>query len=203
LYKPLAAWHNFTLLPNFSKGCIKMMSHPSHRPYKSISGLIVLMSMALLLVSAGRLGSSPSPSQAALAPITLTVNVAAERKPISPYIYGLNFARESLAGEIDLPLRRWGGNHTTRYNWQNNSMNHGSDWFFHNNIHYDPYTNAPQTAILTRAASRFPNTARKTMWTTKTAIPIAVTVLTAARPSPAMTRSIPAWSSPLPLPPAG
>jgi sugar lactone lactonase YvrE len=87
-----------------------------------------------------------APAPAPPAAITLTVNVAAERQPISPYIYGLNFAKESLADELDLPVRRWGGNHTTRYNWQGNWMNHGSDWYFHNNIHYDPYTGATQTA---------------------------------------------------------
>jgi hypothetical protein len=77
--------------------------------------------------------------------VTLSVNVAANRKPISPYIYGLNFAKATFAAEIDLPVRRWGGNHTTRYNWQGNYMNHGSDWFFHNNTHYDPYTGNSQT----------------------------------------------------------
>jgi hypothetical protein len=77
---------------------------------------------------------------------TLTVNVAAGRKAISPYIYGLNFAKPSFATGIGLPVLRWGGNHTTRYNYTNNGMNHGSDWFFHNNNHYDPFSFANQTA---------------------------------------------------------
>ncbi len=40
----------------------------------------------------------------------LSVNVAANRKPISPLIYGMNFADEALAKELALPLNRWGGN---------------------------------------------------------------------------------------------
>ena len=30
------------------------------------------------------------------------------------------------------PLRRWGGNSVTRYNWQKDATNHASDWFFIN-----------------------------------------------------------------------
>ncbi|MCL4862493.1 MAG: NHL repeat-containing protein [Caldilineaceae bacterium] len=78
--------------------------------------------------------------------IALAVDVAAGRKPISPYIYGLNFAKEAFAAEIDLPLRRWGGNATSRYNWQTGHTNHAADWFFHNNVKYDEYTGAAQSA---------------------------------------------------------
>ncbi len=51
---------------------------------------------------------------------------------ISPYIYGINFADENLAGDLQLPVNRWGGNATTRFNWQNDTSNRASDWFFEN-----------------------------------------------------------------------
>ena len=38
------------------------------------------------------------------------------------YIYGMNFADEALAAELRLPVRRWGGNATTRYNWQHRHL---------------------------------------------------------------------------------
>jgi hypothetical protein len=41
-------------------------------------------------------------------------------------------ADEALASELRLPVRRWGGNATTRYNWQNDTSNHASDWYFEN-----------------------------------------------------------------------
>lgn len=44
----------------------------------------------------------------------------------------MNFADENLAKELKLPVRRWGGNATTRYNWQNDISNHASDWYFEN-----------------------------------------------------------------------
>ena len=65
-------------------------------------------------------------------PPALSVDAAAGRHLISPMIYGMNFADEELAGELDLPVRRWGGNSTTRYNWQNDTYNTGSDWYFEN-----------------------------------------------------------------------
>jgi uncharacterized repeat protein (TIGR02543 family) len=73
-----------------------------------------------------------SPSPAAAAGPALSVDAAASQKPISPYIYGLNFSKESFANEIDLPVRRWGGNTTTRYNWKNGNANTAQDWYFEN-----------------------------------------------------------------------
>jgi hypothetical protein len=62
----------------------------------------------------------------------LSVDAAAERRPISPLIYGMNFADEALAAELRVPVNRWGGNATTRYNWQLDVSNRASDWFFEN-----------------------------------------------------------------------
>jgi len=74
---------------------------------------------------------APTPVPPGVGP-ALSVNAQADRHPISPYIYGMNLADEDLAAEIDLPVRRWGGNSTTRYNWQLNVHNTGSDWYYEN-----------------------------------------------------------------------
>ena len=63
---------------------------------------------------------------------SLTINASANQHSISPDIYGMNWADESLAAELKLPVNRWGGNSTTRYNWQNNNANRAGDWFFEN-----------------------------------------------------------------------
>lgn len=65
-------------------------------------------------------------------PTALTVNVLANRHTISPYIYGMNFASETLASDARLPVRRRGGNAATRYNYLNDTSNHASDWYFEN-----------------------------------------------------------------------
>lgn len=71
---------------------------------------------------------------------TLTVRCNAATHPISPLVYGIG-----LRPNHDIPsqwalrpaARRWGGNHTTRYNWElGNAWNTGQDWFFRN-VDYD------------------------------------------------------------------
>ncbi len=74
------------------------------------------------------IGDGPAPG----ATIALSIDAQADVHPISADIYGLNFADEALAAELNLPVRRWGGNSTTRYNWQSNLANTGSDWYFEN-----------------------------------------------------------------------
>jgi hypothetical protein len=62
----------------------------------------------------------------------LSINVGAGRHAISENIYGMNFADQYLATTLRLPVQRWGGNSTTRYNWQANIHNTGNDWYFEN-----------------------------------------------------------------------
>lgn len=83
------------------------------------------------IVLVARTGPPPPPPPPGAGP-ALAVDSRADRTPISPGIYGISFASEALAAELRLPVRRWGGNHTSRYNWQNDTSNRGSDWYFEN-----------------------------------------------------------------------
>lgn len=67
---------------------------------------------------------------------TLSVDLGAPTYPISPYIYGMNDYKipASLPGLVDLPIERWGGDMTTRYNYTNDSYNSASDFFFENSL---------------------------------------------------------------------
>jgi hypothetical protein len=62
----------------------------------------------------------------------ITVTPSAGQHPISPYIYGM--AEYGVAPAFQqaaqLGVLRWGGDGTTRYNWQVDSSNAGFDWFF-------------------------------------------------------------------------
>jgi hypothetical protein len=62
----------------------------------------------------------------------LQVDAASGRHAISELIYGMNFADEALATALRLPVRRWGGNATTRYNWRTDTSNRAADWYFEN-----------------------------------------------------------------------
>jgi hypothetical protein len=63
---------------------------------------------------------------------TLTVDAAGNPHAINPDIYGIaNYGLDAgFAKEIQVPNIRWGGDGTTRYNWQVDSSNSGFDWYF-------------------------------------------------------------------------
>jgi uncharacterized protein (TIGR03437 family) len=64
---------------------------------------------------------------------TLAVDAGAGRHPISPYVYGINeYADNGVAGKMHIPVRRFGGDATTSYNWQIDVSNSASDWYFEN-----------------------------------------------------------------------
>lgn len=71
--------------------------------------------------------AGPPPAAASLA-----IDVSADRRAISPLIYGMNFPDEGLAAELRLPIARWGGNAVTRYNYLYDTSNRASDWYFEN-----------------------------------------------------------------------
>ncbi len=70
----------------------------------------------------------------------LTVDATAMRHPISPDIYGVTIfwnpsaandaALHAFAQQIGLPANRYGGDGTTRYNWNVDASNPGSDFYF-------------------------------------------------------------------------
>lgn len=61
---------------------------------------------------------------------SLAVDVNADRHAISPDIYGMNFCPQDLAQALGIPVNRWGGDATSRYNWQVNVSNAGNDYYF-------------------------------------------------------------------------
>ena len=71
---------------------------------------------------------------------TLAVDVNTPNNPsenphtISPYVYGMNaYLLDSASEKIANPgILRWGGDDSSRYNYQNGWTNSGSDWYFEN-----------------------------------------------------------------------
>jgi len=64
---------------------------------------------------------------------TLAVDANANRHAISPYIYGINdYADSGLGAIMHIPLRRFGGDATTSYNWRIDVSNSAVDWYFVN-----------------------------------------------------------------------
>jgi len=141
--------------------CLRIGEWLRHR--RLIPPLGILLLSGLAAVSPGEAW------QTAVTGPALQVNVSASRHAISPYIYGVNYADESFAKEVRLPVRRWGGNATTRYNWKNNMSNRAADWFFENLPEgSDSSWNLPDQS----AANRFIEQDRRTGTRTLMTVPL-------------------------------
>ena len=86
----------------------------------------------------------------AAAPMRLSIDVAAQRRPISALIYGVNWASTRQLEELNAPLNRQGGNATSRYNWRENASNRARDWYFQSTPYADA-TPAESTDSFVRA----------------------------------------------------
>ena len=60
----------------------------------------------------------------------IAVDAALNRRPIDPRIYGLAYATTAQLSDLNVPLNRYGGNNTSRYNWQLNADNRANDWYY-------------------------------------------------------------------------
>jgi uncharacterized protein (TIGR03437 family) len=105
------------------------------------------------------LAAYPALAQAQTGP-ALAVDAGAARHSISPDIYGINFyfadetagdwywnlhpdpMRLSAGADLRIGTRRWGGDMTSRYDWNLDAWNDGNDYFFM--IGYDPLNTQPQ-----------------------------------------------------------
>jgi len=79
---------------------------------------------------AGVAATWPASAYAQNPPVTITIDVNANRRAINPNIYGVAHATAAELNDLNSPLNRNGGNNTTRYNWQANADNRGNDWYF-------------------------------------------------------------------------
>jgi len=61
---------------------------------------------------------------------TVTVDTSVNRHAINPNIYGVAYGDATTLPDLNVPLNRYGGNNTSRYNWQINADNRGADWYF-------------------------------------------------------------------------
>jgi hypothetical protein len=83
---------------------------------------------------------------APLAAVQVSVNLSGTRRPINPNIYGVSFGSDQQHADLRYPTRRWGGNRTSRYNWQFDVDNTANDYFFQN-IAFGNGSNLPNNSF--------------------------------------------------------
>jgi hypothetical protein len=74
--------------------------------------------------------SGAAPASAQNSATSVTVDASAGRHAINPNIYGVAYADARDMAALNAPLNRWGGNSTTRYNWQIDAHSAAADWYF-------------------------------------------------------------------------
>jgi len=118
------------------------MKHPSFREWDwirlTVMALCVgLVGLAVALV--GRRSLSEIARRHASKPVPacdITIDTSRDVHPISPLIYGMADAKPTMVRELRLGSNRWGGNPSSRYNWEKgNCWNAARDWQFRNG-HY-------------------------------------------------------------------
>ncbi|WP_438022716.1 glycoside hydrolase family 44 protein [Sorangium sp. So ce233] len=86
--------------------------------------------------------------------VTFTIRADQDVRPISPLIYGVNWAGQLDGEQRGATVLRMGGNRMTAYNWENNASNAGSDWMHQNDAHLvgnSPNGDVPGEAVRVQA----------------------------------------------------
>jgi hypothetical protein len=104
------------------------------RAFRDVPSVPPVLIDKVALVMAGPDGGLPPPSNIPAVTAMFRVDCRAHAKHISPLIYGIAWeARAKGPPTVHATTRRWGGNPTSRFNWElGNAWNTGSDWFFEN-----------------------------------------------------------------------
>ncbi len=84
------------------------------------------------LVAAAALATGAMLPERAAAAVAVSVDATANVHAFSPLIFGVSYGDGARNAAIGYPLRRWGGNSTTRYNWQVDVHNTASDYYYEN-----------------------------------------------------------------------
>lgn len=98
-------------------------------------------------------GSTANDSRSTDTPATTNVNVTIDalsnRHTISTYVYGGAYPQDSATiTDSGLSVVRWGGNSTSRYNWQLFTYNAANDWYFED-FNYSEIGDADSTKFIT------------------------------------------------------
>src|SRR5579863_8389014 len=82
------------------------------------------MKLPAIILSCAALGFGQNPAT------SVSVDANANRHAINPNIYGIAYGDSHDMTTLNAPVNRWGGNSTSRYNWQIDAHSAASDWYF-------------------------------------------------------------------------
>ena len=101
-------------------------------------GLVELDQVGLTVADASLVRQAEAALNQPGLPAAFAVECGAKAQPISPLIYGIGLnarldVQDTHQWKLNATSRRWGGNPTSRYNWElGNAWNTGNDYYFQN-----------------------------------------------------------------------
>jgi hypothetical protein len=101
-------------------------------PYVEVDDIALTEADPAVLAAAEKAANAPG------VPARFSVDCKTASTPISPYIYGIAFSamheyQSNHQWKLGASIRRWGGNPTSRYNWElGNAWNTAADYYFRN-----------------------------------------------------------------------
>jgi|HubBroStandDraft_1064217.scaffolds.fasta_scaffold03890_2 hypothetical protein len=96
-------------------------------------GLVRAGSVARLATGGLADGAAPTVTRAPSIPTPMRVACDGLATKISPLIYGVGgFSAENIPADVGAVVFRWGGNGSSRYNWEGHFDSGAADWFFEN-----------------------------------------------------------------------
>src|ERR1700736_2085388 len=94
---------------------------------------IAALLLVVLITNSSSISQDRSQPLAQMAPTTInvSVDVLSNRHVLSSYVYGGAYPKDApTITDSGMTVVRWGGNATSRYNWQAGTYNAANDWYF-------------------------------------------------------------------------
>src|SRR5271166_4379679 len=96
---------------------------------------VLLLALFVPIAPSAAANNSSAQSQDNPAPgttnVSVTLDALTNRHAISSYVYGGAYPQNaSTITDSGMTVVRWGGNATSRYNWQTFTYNAANDWYF-------------------------------------------------------------------------
>ncbi len=109
----------------------------SHRPLSAlVAGVLAVTSIAQMPFAVTAVDGAYN--------MHVSVNLAGEKKEISPYIYGINeYGNANNLKDVKVNAVRLGGNRYTGYDWETNYSNAGEDWVNSSDTNIGDITDGP------------------------------------------------------------
>lgn len=151
----VAPSHRTDLADDWTEVVIPMKAlDPEHLPYDRVifrastsvgAGVVLLDKIGFTKASAAEVAAEAAAITSSARTVTVAVEVGGAGVAINPLIYGIAYdprldAKTPQQWKLGATARRWGGNATSRFNWElGNAWNTASDWYWENvNFTADP-----------------------------------------------------------------